>query len=296
MSSARSEETNGSTAPDKRGGSLRPAWGGVLKRTVAEFREDNVTDWAAALTYYGILSIFPALIALVSVLGLIGSSATDPLLTNLGSFAPGPAHQILENALRGLTQQRGGAGILFVVGLAGALWSASAYIGAFIRASNSIWDVEEGRPIWKTAPLRLAITIVMLILLTATAVAVTVTGPLADKVGKLLGVGSAAVTAWDIAKWPVLIVVVGLMFSILYYAAPNVRQPAFRWVTPGGILAVIAWIVVSALFGLYAANFGSYNKTYGSLGAVVIFLVWLWLTNVAILLGAEFNAEIERGR
>jgi membrane protein len=281
---------------EKPSGLPRRAWGGVLKRTVAEFSEDNLTDWAAALTYYGILSVFPALIALVSVLGLVGGSATNPLLTNLGSFAPGPAHKILENALHGLTASRGGAGILFIVGLAGAVWSASAYIGAFIRASNSIWDVEEGRPIWKTIPLRLAITIVMLILLTATAVAVAVTGPLADKVGKLLGVGGAAVTAWDVAKWPVLILVVSLMFSILYYAAPNVRQPGFRWLTPGGILAVIVWIVVSALFGLYVANFGSYNKTYGSLGAVVIFLVWLWLTNIAILFGAELNAEAERGR
>jgi membrane protein len=209
---------------------------------------------------------------------------------------PGPAHKILENALQGLTNSSGGAGILFVVGLASALWSASSYIGAFIRASNSIWDVEEGRPIWKTLPLRLFITVVTLILLTATVVAVAITGPLADKVGKLLGVGGAAVTAWDIAKWPVLILVVSLMFSILYYAAPNVRQPAFRWVTPGGILAVVVWIIVSALFGIYAANFGSYNKTYGSLGAIVIFLVWLWLTNVAILLGAELNAEVERGR
>jgi membrane protein len=283
-------------ATEKGGGLGRRAWGGVLKRTVAEVRDDNVTDWAAALTYYGILSVFPALIALVSILGLVGRSATGPLLTNLGSFAPGPAHMILENALRGLAQNRGGAGLLFIVGLAGAVWSASAYIGAFIRASNSIWDVEEGRPIWKTIPLRLAITIVTLVLLTATAVAVTVTGPIADKVGKLLGVGGAAVTAWDIAKWPVLILVVSLMFSILYYTAPNVRQPAFRWVTPGGILAVTVWIVVSALFGVYVASFGSYNKTYGSLGAVVIFLVWLWLTNIAILLGAEFNAEIERGR
>jgi membrane protein len=274
----------------------RRAWGGVLKRTLSEFREDNVTDWAAALTYYGILSIFPALIALVSILGLIGRSATDPLLENLGGFAPGPAHEILQNALNGLTQSRGGAGVLVIVGLAGAIWSASSYIGGFIRASNSIWDVEEGRPIWQTIPLRLGITLVMLVVLTATAVAVTVTGPLADKVGKLIGVGGAAVTVWDIAKWPVLIVVVSLMFSMLYYAAPNVRQPAFRWVTPGGVLAVIVWIVVSALFGIYVANFGSYNKTYGSLGAIVIFLVWLWLTNIAILLGAELNAEAERGR
>jgi membrane protein len=274
----------------------RRAWGGVLKRTFREFREDNVTDWAAALTYYGILSVFPALIALVSIVGLIGESATSPLLRNLGTFAPGPAHKILENALNGLTQSRDGASLLFIVGLAGALWSASSYIGAFIRASNSIWDVEEGRPIWKTLPLRLIITVAMLILLTATAAAVAVTGPLADKVGKLIGIGGAAVTAWDIAKWPILILIVSLMFSILYYTAPNVKQPGFRWVTPGGVVAVVSWMIVSALFGIYAANFGSYNKTYGSLGAVIIFLVWLWLTNIAILFGAELNAESERGR
>jgi membrane protein len=272
------------------------AWGGVLKRTGAEFSRDNLTDWAAALTYYGILSVFPALIALVSILGLIGSSATKPLLDNLGGFAPGPAHKILEDALHGLTQSRGGAGVLFVVGLAGSLWAASGYIGAFIRASNVIWDVEEGRPIWKTIPLRVVVTIVMVVLLAVTAVAVVVTGPLADKVGTLVGVGGAAVTAWDIAKWPVLVLIVTLMFSILYYASPNVRQPGFRWITPGGVFAVVAWMIASAAFGIYVANFGSYNKTYGSLGAIVIFLVWLWLTNVAILLGAELNAEIARGR
>jgi membrane protein len=274
----------------------RNAWGGVLKRTFGEFSEDNLTDWAAALTYYGIVSIFPALITLVSILGLVGQSATKPLLDNLGDFAPGPAHEILSNALNELTQSRSPAGILFVVGLAGAIWAASGYIGAFIRASNVIWDVEEGRSIWRTIPLRLVVTIVMLVLLAASAVAVVVTGPLADRVGKLLGIGGVAVTVWDIAKWPVLILVVSLMFSILYYASPNVRQPGFRWVTPGGVLAVVVWILASAAFGLYVANFGSYNKTYGSLGAIVIFLVWLWLTNVAILLGAELNAEIERGR
>src|SRR5215212_7460992 len=277
-------------------GMSRRSWGRIVKRTFAEFKEDNATDWAAALTYYGVLSIFPALIALVSIIGLIGNSATKPLLDNLGGFAPGPAHEILENALNGLTQSRGGASLLFIVGVAGAIWSASGYIGAFIRASNTIWDVEEGRPIWKTIPLRLVITVVMLILVTATAVAVTVTGPLADKAGELIGVGSAAVSAWDIAKWPVLVLIVSLMFSILYYAAPNVRQPGFGWVTPGGVLAVVVWMIASALFGIFVANFGSYNKTYGSFGAVIIFLVWLWLTNVAILLGAELNAESERQR
>ena len=279
---------------EKPGKLPKGAWFGVLRRTFAEFSADNMTDWAAALTYYGILAIFPALIALVSILGLIGTSATKPLLDNLGTFAPGPAHQILADALHGLTQSRSGAGILFVVGLAGALWSASGYIGAFIRASNRIWDVEEGRPIWRILPLRLFVTVLMLLLLAASAFAVVVTGPLADRVGKLVGIGGAAVTAWDIAKWPVLILVVSFMFTILYYASPNVRHPGLRWLTPGGVLAVVMWIVVSAAFGLYVANFGSYNKTYGSLGAIIIFLVWLWLSNVAILLGAELNAEIAR--
>jgi membrane protein len=293
QSERRSKSGSAAESPNKL---PRHAWGGVLKRTFSEFSADNLTDWAAALTYYGIVALFPALIALVSILGLVGQSATKPLLDNLGGFAPGPAHQILENALNGLTQSRGGAGILFVVGLAGALWSASGYIGAFIRASNIIWDVDEGRPIWRTLPLRVVITVTMIVLLAVSALAVVVTGPLADRVGKLIGVGGSFVTVWDVAKWPVLIVVVSFMFSILYYASPNVRQPGFRWVTPGGVLAVVSWIVVSAAFGLYVANFGSYNKTYGSLGAIIIFLVWLWLSNVAILLGAELNAELERGR
>jgi membrane protein len=283
-------------APDKPTKLPARAWGEVVKRTVREFGDDNATDWAAALTYYAILSIFPALIALVSILGLIGQSATKPLLDNLGSFAPGPAHQILANALQGLSQSRGGAGILFVVGLAGAIWAASGYIGAFMRAANSIWDVDEGRPVWKTIPLRLIVTVVMLILLAVSALAVVLTGPLADRVGKLLGLGGTVTTVWDIAKWPVLVLIVASMLALLYYATPNVRHPKFRFLTPGGIVAVALWIVVSAAFAAYVANFGSYNKTYGSLGAVIIFLVWLWLTNASILFGAELNAEVERGR
>jgi membrane protein len=272
------------------------SWWGVLKRTFREFSDDNLTDWAAALTYYGILSLFPALIALVSIVGLIGSSATQPLVDNLATFAPGPARDIITNAIEGLASAKGAAGILFIVGLVGALWSAAAYVGAFMRASNSIYDIEEGRPIWKTIPLRLAITVVMLLLLAASAIMVVVTGPLADKVGQLIGIGDVAVTIWDIAKWPVLLVIVSLMFAILYWASPNVRQPGFRWLSPGGVLAVLVWIVASAAFAFYVATLGSYNKTYGSLGAVITFLVWLWISNVAVLLGAEFNAELERGR
>jgi membrane protein len=272
------------------------SWAGVLKRTGREFRDDELTDLAAALTYYGVLAIFPALIALVSVLGLVGRSATEPLIENLGAVAPGPARSIFTSAIENLQGNRGAAGIAFVVGLLVAIWSASGYVAAFMRAANRIYEVEEGRPIWKTLPVRLGITIVMLILLAASAVAVVLTGGLARQVGDLIGVGSSAVTVWDIAKWPVLLLVVSFMFAILYWAAPNVKQPGFRWISPGSVLAVVAWIVISGLFALYVAGFSSYNKTYGALASVVVFLVWLWLSNIAVLLGAELNAELERGR
>jgi membrane protein len=283
-------------APDTPTDMRTRSWGGVLKRTVTEFKEDNLTDWAAALTYYGILSIFPALLVLVSLLGLIGDSATQPLLDNLGEVAPGPAQEIFTSAIENLQKSQGAAGILFIVGLAGALWSASGYVAAFMRASNAIYDVGEGRPVWKTLPLRVVLTLVLVVLLAICAVAVVVTGGLADEVGKVLAVGDTAVTVWDIAKWPVLVVLVSLMFAILYWAAPNVKQPGFRWVSPGGVLAVIIWIVASAAFAFYVANFGSYNKTYGAIGGVIVFLVWLWISNIAVLLGAEFNAEMQRAQ
>jgi membrane protein len=271
-------------------------WWAALKRTVSEFKEDNLTDWAAALTYYSVLAIFPAMIVLVSILGLVGESATQPLIDNLGSVAPGPAKEIVTNALENLQGDQGAAGVLFVVGLLGALWSASGYVGAFMRASNAIYDIEEGRPVWKTLPVRVSLTLVLLVLLAITTLAVVLTGGLAARVGDLIGLGDTAVTAWNIAKWPVLLLVVSLMFALLYWAAPNVKQPGFRWVSPGGILAVIGWLIASGAFAFYVGNFGSYNKTYGALGGVIVFLVWLWISNIMILLGAEFNAELERGR
>jgi membrane protein len=274
----------------------RGAWRGVFSRTLREFKADNLTDWAAALTYYGVLAIFPAVIALISIVGLIGHSATGPLINNLGKLAPGTARQVFISAIQGLQKSRGAAGVLFVVGILGALWSASSYVAAFMRASNAIYEVQEGRPFWMTYPVRLAVTIVMVVLLVAGALAVVITGGLAGQVGKLLGVGGSAVTVWDIAKWPVLLLVVGIIFSILYWASPNVKQPGFSWLTPGGLFAVAVWVLASALFALYVANFGSYNKTYGALAGVIIFLVWLWISNVAILLGAEFNAELARAR
>ena len=271
-------------------------WWHSLKRTVKEFKEDNLTDWAAALTYYGVLAIFPALIVLVSILGLIGESATQPLIDNLGAVAPGPAKEIFTNAIENLQGDRGAAGVLFIVGILGALWSASGYVAAFMRASNSIYDMPEGRPIWKTLPVRVGLTVVLLALLSITTIAVVLTGGLAQRVGDVIGLGDTAVTVWNIAKWPVLLLVVSFMFALLYWAAPNVKQPGFRWVSPGGILAVVGWLIASAAFAFYVGNFGSYNKTYGALGGVVVFLVWLWISNIVILLGAVFNAELERER
>jgi membrane protein len=271
------------------------SWWAAVKRTVREFRVDNLSDWAAALTYYAVLSIFPALLVLISLVDLAGQGTIQALLDNLGRVAPGSVNEILATAIRNLQQTRGSAGVLALVGLAVALWSASGYIAAFMRASNAIYDVPEGRPIWKTLPIRIGVTVLVMVLLAVSAVAVVATGGLADRIGRVLGLGSAAVTAWNIFKWPVLLLVVSFMFALLYWASPNARQ-GFRWVSPGGILAVVVWVLASVAFAIYVANFGSYNKTYGSLASVIIFLVWLWLSNTAILLGAELNAELERGR
>jgi len=279
----------------RRGSGQSDSGGSVLKRTIREFKQDNLTDWAAALTYYGVLSIFPAIIALVSILGLIGSSATEPLLENVGKVAPGPAKEIFTGAIENLQKGKGGAGILFVVGLAGALWAASGYVAAFMRASNAIYDIEEGRPIWKTLPTRIGTTVVLVLSLAVVAVGVVLTGGLAKQAGNVIGVGDSAVSVWNIAKWPVLLLLVSFMFAFLYWAAPNVKHPKFSLITPGGLLAVVVWLIASVAFAFYVANFGSYNKTYGTLGGVITFLVWLWISNIAVLLGAEFNAERERG-
>jgi membrane protein len=279
--------------PTKLGGR---GWWGVLKRTVREFGEDNLTDWAAALTYYAVLSIFPGLLVLVSVLGLFGQSVLPQLIDNMGQIAPDTVAPILQQGAQNLTQSQGAAGILAIVGLAGALWSASGYIAAFMRASNAIYDVPEGRPVWKTLPIRIGVTVVVGIMLAISALMVVFTGALADKIGQAIGAGSVLLTAWGILKWPILVVLVALTIAILYWASPNAKQGGFRWISPGGFLAVGVWIVASVGFAIYVANFGNYNKTYGALGGVIIFFVWLWISNLAILLGAEFDAELHRGR
>jgi membrane protein len=276
----------------------RPSAFATVKRTVTEFREDNMSDWAAALTYYGLLSLFPALIALVSIVGLVGDpvSTTRTLTEIVTKLGPSSAADTFAEPIKSITSHRSAAGILLVVGLATALWSASGYVGAFMRAANVIYETPEGRPFWKLRPLQILVTLVMLLLLAAVALSLVLTGPVVDAVAGPLGVGSTAVSIWNIAKWPVLLGVVVTMFAVLFYAAPNVKLAGFRWVTPGALFAIVLWLIASAAFAFYVANFGSYDKTYGALGGVVCLLVWFWITNVALLLGMELNSERERGR
>ncbi|MEU6258168.1 YihY/virulence factor BrkB family protein [Streptomyces sp. NPDC047043] len=272
------------------------SWRAVLRRTGKELLDDELADRAAALTYYGVLSLFPALLVLVSLLGVVGRSATDRLLDNIGDLAPGPARDILRDAVVQLGDSGGTGSVLAVVGLLAALWSASGYVGAFIRTSNAVYDLPEGRPVWKLTPLRLALTVTLMVLLAASALIVVFTGPLAERAGRTIGFGDAAIAVWGIAKWPVLLLLVVLMIALLYWAAPNVRGRGFRWISPGSVLATLIWLAASAGFAVYAANFGSYNKTYGTLSGAIVFLVWLWLSNLAILLGLEFDAELARER
>jgi membrane protein len=282
--------------PDRPSDMPKAGWVAILKRSVKEFKHDDITDRAAALTYYGVLALFPAMLVLVSVLGLLGKSTTNTILNNLGQVAPGGVRSFLHSVITQVQGHGGTAGIAGIIGLLLALWSASGYVAAFMRAANAIYEIDEGRPIWKTAPVRLLTTLALVIMLLIAAAIVVLTGPVAKQVGSAFGIGSTAVLVWDIAKWPVLIVLVSMMVTLLYKATPNVKQPSFKWISAGGVLAVVIWLIASALFAVYVSFSGSYNKTYGSLATVIIFLVWLWITNIAILLGAEFNSETQRER
>ncbi len=276
----------------------RGAWKGVLKRTFTEFKDDNCTDWAAALTYYGVLAVFPAMIALLSVIGLVGDpkKTTDQLLQIVDTLGPSSATKTFAGPIEQIASRPSAAGFALVIGLATALWSASGYVGAFGRAANAIYEVEEGRPFYKLRPVQLLVTLACVVLLAAVALSLVVTGPVTQAVGDAIGIGDTFVTLWDIVKWPVMALVVSVIFSLLYFATPNVKQPKFRWFTLGGFVALVVWVIASGLFAFYVATFSSYSKTYGSLAAIVVGLVWLWISNLAVLFGAELNAEMERGR
>jgi membrane protein len=272
------------------------SWFRVIKGAGKEFSDDNLSDTAAALTYYAIQSIFPAALVLVSLLGFLSENTVNQLVNNLGEVIPGSARGTIQQTIQTLTESsRSAAGLAFIFGLVLAIWSASGYVAAFMRASNVVYDIPEGRPIWKTLPTRVITTVVGLVMIIMAAIIVVFTGPVAQQAGEVLGLGSAAVTVWSIVKWPVLLVIMMLMVAILYWAAPNAKQ-GFKWVSPGGVFGIVIWLIASGLFAFYVANFGNYNKTYGTFAGIIIFLIWIWISNIAILLGAEINAELARAR
>jgi membrane protein len=283
--------------PDDPGDLTPPSRKFILKNTVREFMADECTDIAASLTYYAVLSLFPGLVALVSLLGLFGQGqqTTDMMLGMLRDLGAGAQVDTLAPVITQLTANQA-AGFALALGLLGALWSASGYVNAFSRAMNRVYEIDEGRPVWKLRPMMLLVTVILLLMAALTGLALVISGPVAEVIGGAIGLSDVAVTVWQIAKWPVLLLIVIVMVAILYHFTPNVRQPKFRWLSIGAVVAILSWVLVSVAFGFYVANFGSYDKTYGSLGGVIVFLLWLWITNLALLFGAELDAETERGR
>jgi membrane protein len=274
------------------------SWWAALKRTVREFKDDNLTDWAAALTYYAILSVFPALIALLSIVGLVADPATVTrvITETVSEIGPASATETFNGPINDITSNDSAAGLALVLGLAGALWTASGYVGAFMRASNAIYEIDEGRPFWKLRPLQILVTLTMVLMLAVVVLGLVVSGPLAQAIGNAAGIGDTAVTIFEYGKWPVLLGMVLVMLALLYYASPNAKLPGFKWISPGSVVSVTIWLLASVAFAFYVANFGSYGETYGTLGGVVSFLVWMWIANLAVLFGAELNAELERSR
>ncbi len=266
--------------------------GGTFKRTLKEFSEDNLTDWAAALTYYGVLALFPALAALLSIVGLL----TDPrtLTDALTAVLPSDAADTLGPVIDQIAGSSSAAGLGLIIGLAAAIWSASGYVGAFTRAANVVYETPEGRKVWKLKPLQLLITLIGVLFAAVIVALLVLSGPVVDAIGQAVGIGETGQTIWSIAKWPVVLVLLALMIAVLYYSTPNVRLRGFRWVSPGAGVAILVAIVASAAFAFYVANFSSYNATYGALAGVVIFLIWFWLINLSLLFGIELDAEIER--
>ena len=273
------------------------SWRFAFKQAWAEFRRDHCTDLAAGLTYYAVLSLFPALLALISLLGVFGqgASTTETMLELIERIGQEDAVEQLRDPIAQMTETNA-AGFALVFGVLGALWSASGYVGAFGRAMNRIYEVDEGRPWWKLRPINLAITLVSVVMAAMVLIGLVVSGPFAEELGETLRLADTTVTIWHIVKWPIILLVVVFLVAVLYYATPNVKQPKFRWISVGAGLAILVWIVASAAFALYVANFGSYNKTYGSLAGVILLLLWIWLTNLALLFGAEVDAEMERAR
>jgi membrane protein len=288
----------GSREPSSPAALPKGIWGDTLRRTLLEFREDQLNHWAAALTFYAVLSIFPALLVMIALVGLFANPdrVTNVLTRTASELGPDTAARTFQGPIESITASRGAAGVMFFVGAVAALWAASGYVAALTAASNVIYEVDEGRPFWKRRPLQLLVTLLVILMAALVALGLVMTGPLVAAFGHALGVSDGVLSLWRFAKWPAMIVLVVAIFDLLYYAAPNARIPGIRWITGGAVLALVVWLVASWAFSLYVGHFGSYNKTYGALGGVVVFLLWMWITNMAVLLGAEFNAEVERAR
>ncbi|SDL98319.1 membrane protein [Arthrobacter sp. ov407] len=286
-----------SRKPDSPTDVTKPSWQYIAKKTLREFTKDQCPDLAAALTYYSVLSLFPAMLALVSLLGIFGQAekTTSALLEIVQGFAPAETVDAIRQPVEQLSSSSA-AGLTLVIGILTALWSASGYVGAFARAMNRIYEIDEGRPFIKLRGTVLGVTIVNLLIVVVLAAMLVLTGPVAEAVGNAIGLGAAFLTVWSILKWPVMAVLVVLAIAILYYATPNVKQPKFRWMSLGSFIALVVFLLASLGFALYVANFSSYEKTYGAIGGVIISLLWLWLLNMSLLFGAEFDAEMERGR
>lgn len=274
-----------------------PSWKYIFKRSTLEFSKDGCTDLAATLTYFAVLSIFPALLALVSLLGVFGQgeATTKAILDFLNQYAPAELITLLEDPISQLTTQSG-AGLALIIGIAGALWTASGYTGAFSRAMNRVYEVEEGRPFWKLKPIMLLITLILVLVVAAIMLMVLISGDIARTLGDLIGLGETAVTIWSWAKWPVALILTIFMIALLYYATPNVKQPKFRWMSPGALVALVVMILAGLGFAFYVINFSKYNATYGIIGSVIVLLLGLWIMNNVMLFGAEIDAEMERGR
>lgn len=283
--------------PDSLAEIERPSWKYVLRKTVREFSADQATDLAAALTYYGVLAVFPALLAFVSILGLFGNATetTDTLLDLVGGLVPSSTLEAVREPIETITSAPA-AGLALVIGIGGALWGASGYVGAFARAMNRIYGIQEGRPVWKLRPITLGVTVLAIVAAVSAALLLVVSGPIAENLAAMAGIGEVGLLVWSVVKWPILAFLGVLVVAVLYYATPNVQQPKFRWMSLGALLALVVWVVASIGFGFYVANFSSYDETYGSIGGVIVFLLWVWISNVALLFGAELDAELERGR
>lgn len=294
---ASAPEPDDSRKPDNLTGIKAKSWKYVAKRSVAKFSADAATDMAATLTYYAVLSLFPAILALVSILGLVGQAeqTTKVMLDLVVQLTDESMVATIRGPVENLTSSPA-AGWTFAFGLAAALWSASKYVGGFSRAMNRIYGTDEGRPVWKLRPALLLVTLIAVLLVAAMALMLVVSGPIARAIGETIGLGDTAVMVWNTAKWPVLGILAVVLIALLYYFTPNVQQPKFRWISVGATVALLGALVASVGFGFYLANFGKYEKTYGAIAGVIILLLWLWILNLALLFGAEVDAELERGR